>query len=99
MALSALVSLIIFAIGRNISAKGKDTPGKFAPYACGEDVPAEKVIVNTEQFFIYAVYFMIFHILAFVLATTIMRPTNVLLPLVYAAVTLISIGVLSLRRT
>jgi len=97
-AISIIITLIVLAIGNDIAAKGKDTPGKFAPYACGEDIPAERVMVNIESFFVYAVYFMIFDILAFVLATTIARPTNVLIPILFSVVSLLSILVLNLRR-
>ena len=98
LALSVAVALIIFGVGRVISEKGKDTPEKYTTYACGEDLPAEKVAVNTEEFFLYAVYFMVFHILAFVLATTIARPTSALLPVFFAGATLISVAILSVRR-
>ena len=98
LALSVAVALIIYGVGRTVSAKGKDIPDKYTSYACGEDVPSERVAVNTEEFFLYAVYFMIFHILAFVLATTIARPVNVFLPVFFAGVTLISVAILSLRR-
>lgn len=97
-AISIIIALIVLAIGNDIAAKGKDTPGKFAPYACGEDIPAERVMVNIESFFVYAVYFMIFDILAFVLATTIARPTNVLIPILFSGASLLSILVLNLRR-
>jgi len=96
--LSIVVALMIIAVGRDIAAKGEDTPGKLAPYACGEDIPSEPLMVNVEGFFIYAVYFMIFDILAFVLATTIAKPTNVLVPILFAGASLLSILVLNLRR-
>lgn len=96
--ISIIIALIILAVGNNVAAKGEDTPGKLAPYACGEDLPAESVMVNVERFFIYAVYFMIFDILAFVLATTVSRPTNVLVPTLFAGASLLSILVLNLRR-
>ncbi|MCD6504720.1 NADH-quinone oxidoreductase subunit A, partial [Candidatus Bathyarchaeota archaeon] len=44
--------------------------GKSAPYACGEDLPAEELKVNLERFFVFAVYFLIFDVLAFILATS-----------------------------
>lgn len=95
---SLIVALIFLAVGVRIAAKGRDTPGKFAPYACGEDLPPERVMVDVEEFFIYAVYFMIFDILAFILATTIARPTNIFLPILFAGASLLSIIVLNLRR-
>ncbi|MCW3990080.1 MAG: NADH-quinone oxidoreductase subunit A [Candidatus Bathyarchaeota archaeon] len=95
---SLSIALIFLAVGALIAAKGKDTPGKFAPYACGEDVPTERVMVDVEEFFIYAVYFMIFDILAFIIATTIARPTNIFIPILFTSTSLLSIVVLNLRR-
>jgi NADH:ubiquinone oxidoreductase subunit 3 (subunit A) len=83
------------AFGNELSAKSPDTEGKLAPYACGEPVPATKVRMNVENFFIYAVYFMIFDVLGFVLATTIAQPVNLRLPLFYAGTGLVSIVILT----
>ena len=92
-----IVALIILAIGNDLAPKSPDSPGKLAPYACGEDIPPTKVRMNVENFFVYAVYFMIFDVLGFVLATTIGRPNNITLPLAYAAVTLLSVSILTTR--
>ena len=94
---AVVVGLIILAIGNDLAPKGADTPGKLAPYACGEDITPTKVRVNVENFFIYAVYLMIFDVLGFVLATTLARPDNVMLPLAYAASSLVSIAVLTAK--
>jgi NADH:ubiquinone oxidoreductase subunit 3 (subunit A) len=91
------VALILIAIGNDLAPKGKDTPGKLAPYACGEDITPTKVRVNVEKFFIYAVYFMIFDVLGFVLATTLAHPVNIIIPLAYAAASLVSISILSAK--
>lgn len=98
MGLSLVVALIIIALGNNYAPKSLDTEGKLAPYACGEPIPPKKVRLNVENFFIYAVYFMIFDVLGFVLATTVGKPVNMLLPLFYAGVSLISIVVLTATR-
>jgi len=95
MGLALLVGLIIVAFGNELAIKGPDTEGKLAPYACGEPVPATKVRINVENFFIYAVYFMIFDVLGFVLATTVSQPVNLLLPLFYAGTSLVSIVTLT----
>ena len=94
---AGVVALIIMAIGNDLAPKSPDTPGKLAPYACGEDIPPTRVRVNVENFFIYAVYFMIFDVLGFVLATTLARPTNLILPLAYAAASLVSIVILTAK--
>jgi len=95
MGLAIVVALFVMSIGNELSAKSPDTLGKLASYACGEPVPATKVRMNVENFFIYAVYFMIFDVLGFVLATTIARPVNLFLPLFYAGTSLVSIGILN----
>lgn len=95
MGLAIVVAFFIMGVGKEISAKSPDTEGKLAPYACGEPVPATKVRMNVENFFIYAVYFMIFDVLGFVLATTIAQPVNLLLPLFYAGTGLVSIVILT----
>jgi NADH:ubiquinone oxidoreductase subunit 3 (subunit A) len=92
-----VVALVILAIGNNLAPRSPDTAGKLAPYACGEDIPPTKVRVNVENFFVYAVYFMIFDVLGFVLATTLARPMNVMLPIMYAAASLVSIVILTVK--
>lgn len=98
LVLSLAVTLLIYVIGGRISARGKDEEGKLEPYACGERVQGGKIIINLEQFFIYAVYFMIFHILVFSLATTLSRPIDVSVPILFAAVSIISIGMLAFKE-
>jgi len=95
--IAVVAALVVWEIGKQIAPVGEDTPGKLAPYACGEDVPAIRVRMNLENFFIYAVYFMIFDVLGFVMVTTLARPANVLLPVVYAGTSLVSILMLALR--
>lgn len=87
-----IVSLVFYWIGGKISPKGKKTPGKLATYACGEEYPPEKLQLNIQRFFIYAVYFMIFDILAFVLATSFVSPG--IMPALYAIVTLSAVMLL-----
>lgn len=70
---SILTALFIYWIGGRISRRSSfknHNDDKTAPYACGEDLPAEEFKVDLERFFIFAVYFMIFDVLAFVLATS-----------------------------
>jgi NADH:ubiquinone oxidoreductase subunit 3 (subunit A) len=90
--ISLVIALVIYWIGGRIAPKGAKTKGKLAPYACGEDFPAEKLQLNVESFFVYAVYFMIFDILAFILATSFMNPG--IIPAFYAIVTLLAVVVL-----
>ena len=65
-----LVSALLYGIGAVISQKPKEKrrSGKHEPYACGESLPAEKLQVNVERFFLYVTLFMIFDIVAFLLS-------------------------------
>lgn len=102
IALSAV--LLIYLIGGRISAKGQKTSGKLRPYASGEDFPAEKIQVNLESFFLYAIYFLVFDVLAFVLATSLGvfasgSPASLLVfPLIYAVIVLAAIELIPPRR-
>ncbi len=72
--LSILVGLLLYWISSKISPQGKKTPGKLAPYACGEDIPPLRLQVNIERFYLYTVFFVIFHILAWIFVTSLARP-------------------------
>ena len=97
LAISIAVAFIILWIGNEIAPKGADTPGKLAPYACGEDFPAMNIRMNVENFFIYAVYFMIFDVLGFVMVTTLAGTAYPAIPVIYGLASLVSIMVLNTR--
>lgn len=90
--LSVLLGVVLYVIGSIIAPKAKKTAGKLAPYACGEDLPAEKLQVNAEEFFIYATYFLIFDVVAFMLATSLGKPG--FFPILFIAIILVSSVVL-----
>jgi NADH:ubiquinone oxidoreductase subunit 3 (subunit A) len=96
-ALAIGAAVIIYWIGGIISAKGKKALSKQMMYACGEELPARKLQVNVQRFFIYAVYFLVFDVLAFNLATS-LEDTGIF-PAMYAIVVLLAIvALLPLRR-
>ena len=97
LAISVGVAFIVLWIGNEIAPKGKDTPGKLAPYACGEDFPAINIRINVDNFFIYAVYFMIFDVLGFVMVTTLGGTVYPIIPVLFGLASLISIMVLNSR--
>ena len=63
-----IIVFIIVAFSRSISPPARDSVDRNKPYACGEDLPCEQ-----GQFYVhifeYAVFFLIFDIVAFILAT------------------------------
>ena len=69
MALILLRSLSIFSF----PAKGGAMGGKRKAYACGEDMKENRVQPNYSQFFPFAFFFTIMHVLALVVATVPVR--------------------------
>ncbi len=93
---SLLVALIIYFVGGKISAKSPSTQGKLAPYSCGENGPTQEVKPDLERFLTYAVYFLIFDIMAFVTMTSFYASS--FLPVIYALIVLTAVGMLIMAR-
>ena len=89
---SVLIGSVLYLVGRTIAAKGEESKGKVASYACGEDLPAHKLQTDVGRFLIYAVYFLVFDISAFVLATSFTTPGYY--PAIYALIVMMAIVVL-----
>ena len=68
--LTLAVSTALYMIGSLISPKVKEKrrSDKTDPYSCGEALPAKKLQINIERFFVYVTLFMIFDITAFLLS-------------------------------
>lgn len=95
--LCLLVALVVYWLGGKTRFKGKTTPGEVAIYSCGENLPGGKLQIDEGIFFIFCAYFLIFDILAFIIATSLGRPG--FLPALYAAIALCVITLLfPLRR-
>ena len=63
------IGVLIEAWGSRLAAKGKTSGGKKTQYACGEDVPAQRVQPNYRDFFPFALFFTIIHVTALIMAT------------------------------
>jgi NADH:ubiquinone oxidoreductase subunit 3 (subunit A) len=85
-----LIVLLLYWIGKRI-APNNPNKEKETTYACGEDLPAVKAQFHS-HLLRYAVYFTIFDIVAFVLATSM----GILgwVPLIYLAVAFVAILIL-----
>jgi NADH:ubiquinone oxidoreductase subunit 3 (subunit A) len=91
------VALFIYWIAGRISAKGSMTgTEKETSYACGEDLPVGELRVDLERLLIFAVYFLIFDVLVFVLATSF--NTMGLIPTAYSLIVLMAVAMLILSR-
>lgn len=92
--------MTIYVVGGRISPKGGSNRNKLLSYACGEKFPSVKLQFNLESFFIYAMYFLVFDVLAFVLATSLgilasEAPISLLLnPIIYVVVVFAAIWLL-----
>ncbi len=63
------IAFLLYPIGRAMAPKVKKTPGKLSTYACGEDIPGEKVQFGFRLFYTFALFFTIMHVAALVIAT------------------------------
>ena len=52
-----------------LAATGKDAPGKHKSYACGEEMPVNRAQPDYSQFFQFAFFFTIMHVIVLVVAT------------------------------
>jgi len=97
--ISLIIVFIIVAFSRAMAPPGRKSVDRNKPYACGEDLPCEQ-----GQFFVhifeYAVFFLIFDIVAFILATAAFNVgllagnLAALLPLIYVGIVAFTIMVL-----
>jgi NADH:ubiquinone oxidoreductase subunit 3 (subunit A) len=65
LGLSGLISLL----SKRLAATGKDSPGKNKSYACGEDMLVNRAQPDYSQFFQFAFFFTIMHVVVLVVAT------------------------------
>lgn len=65
-----LAFVLFFAwITRFMAPKGAESTGKGESYACGEDVKIHKVQPDYRQFFPFAFFFTIMHVVVLIVAT------------------------------
>jgi NADH-quinone oxidoreductase subunit A len=84
------VAFLLYALGRAMAPGLNRTPGKLTTYACGEDLPGEKVQFGFRLFYIFALFFTIMHVAALVIATIPMGKI-VYLGIIYLAMIFLSI--------
>lgn len=59
----------LYRLSGRWAARGKESPGKHLPYACGEDLVPEEVRLSYHGFYRLGLMFVIVHIAALMLAT------------------------------
>lgn len=91
-----LAAAIYLVSGRMQPRKTSQDARKTESYACGENLPIEDLRVDMERFLMFAVYFLIFDVLAFTLATSFF--TLGLVPTAYALIVLTAVAMLVIAR-
>jgi len=87
--------MLFSRISASWGAKGEDSPGKYESYACGQSGFANRVTPDYSQFFPYAFFFTIMHVLVLIVATV---PVGELtLPLLYIVVGILAMIILFRR--
>ncbi len=90
-----LMSFGVSLISKRLAARGKDSAVKMQPYACGESMEENQGQPDYTQFFKFAFFFTIMHVVALVVATD---PAGLTITsAVYLGVTVLSLFML-LRR-
>jgi NADH:ubiquinone oxidoreductase subunit 3 (subunit A) len=89
-----LSAAFTFAV-RIFAAKGKDSVGKTKSYACGESSYTNKTQPDYTQFFAFAFFFTIMHVVALIIATV---PKGISgLPILYLVTALMALFILFRR--
>jgi NADH:ubiquinone oxidoreductase subunit 3 (subunit A) len=94
---SLVLALLLYWVGGRIKPKLiSHDARKTESYACGEVLPVGVLRVDLERFLIFAVYFLIFDVLAFTIATSF---TNLgLAPMAYCLIVLMAVAMLVISR-
>ncbi len=85
-------SYIISKLFGAFAAKGKESEGKYKAYACGEDVKSHKARPEYNEFFPFAFFFTIIHVVVLILGTV--PKGQMLLPLLYLFITAVAVFIL-----
>ena len=91
-AIYLLISIGVSAMSKRLAARGTDSAGKEQAYACGEDMPENQGQPDYREFFMFAFFFTIIHVIALVVATS---PHGMTVPMaVYLGVTVLALSML-----
>ncbi len=64
-----IVVILLAAVSKFMAPKGTETAGKYESYAGGEDYKLHKVQPDYSQFFPFAFFFTIMHVVVLIVAT------------------------------
>jgi NADH-quinone oxidoreductase subunit A len=91
--LALAIGLSVFSKG--VAAQGVDSPGKTKSYACGEDMPQNQGQPDYSEFFKFAFFFTIMHVVVLIVATD---PSGIsFMSILYLVATVLSLFMLFRR--
>ena len=90
-----IVAAAISKISSKLAPQGSDAPWKYKPYAGGEEVTSHHVQPDYSEFFPYAFFFTVMHVVALVLATV--PAQTILLPMLYVLAAVLALLILFRR--
>ncbi len=93
---SLITALSLYFISGKLSPKSDKSSEKTESYSCGEQAPSREVKLDLERFLTFAVYFLIFDVLAFVTMTSFYAQN--FMPVVYSLIVLMAVGMLIFAR-
>ena len=92
-----IIAVALYLIGGKAQPKVRSSDSrKTESYACGEVLPVRELRVDLERFVVFAVYFLIFDVMAFMLATSFFDLG--LTPILYSLVVLAAVVMLIVGR-
>jgi NADH-quinone oxidoreductase subunit A len=91
-----VVSLFSHLLSK-LSAKGKASVGKTKAYACGEDVGEHRLQPDYSQFFSFAFFFTIMHVVVLVIATAPVGFFASIMGCIYVAAAIVALLILFRR--
>ncbi|MDD2568216.1 MAG: hypothetical protein PHN47_05420 [Clostridia bacterium] len=90
-----IVSAAISKVSSKLAPQGNDAPWKFKPYAGGEEVTSHHVQPDYSEFFPYAFFFTVMHVVALILATV--PAETIILPMIYVLAAVLALLILFRR--
>ncbi|MGC8867283.1 MAG: NADH-quinone oxidoreductase subunit A [Elusimicrobiales bacterium] len=97
--ISLIVVLGVGSILKVFELKTSPNPQKSKTYACGEDFPAEKIMPSYEEFYPYAIFFTILHVVALMLMTLSFSDSiTFIVPAIYSIIIAVILAIIFIIR-
>lgn len=97
--LSLVVVLFFGWLIKPFEPKVLHNPERSKTYACGEDFPAQKLSPSYEEFYPYAIFFTVLHVVVLMLMTLAFSTSvSFVVPVIYLAVVVLVLTIIFILR-